>query len=887
MSNDPRLASGTTGPTGSRAASGVRSFGSPEFVRSLTLSQPEPLRQRTVFRLFLFLTMICSTVLAWQMLTEWEDKHIDSRMSNLRDSLEHRWSEANLGCLAPVRTLCDEIDLQQIASNDDFTRRATELRQAYDVYEGLYWVSPEGVIRARMSADGVMLADVLPYGVDAGLWGQLRRAASGGYPQVGPAYEGSLGRSLVLLYFPLGERGDHGGVAAVLRMGRLVERFADSELRDLLSLDFMRSGQLIYRSGTYLAERDPRFLTTAQLTMLNETWKCQMLPTARFMRQYRSQTPQTVLAVGIVGCLIAGASLLEAMRKRWQYTILERGHLQVIDIISGLTRSIAVSRGEGQKVFMRVLELAQPITESDIVGIYQLSPDRRRLQLICCFGKAELASVVELDDRAVDLLGPAMEGQMLRTSREQRDTATAMRLFSSTALRSGVIAPLLLDRVIGVMVFGSTDGTAWPEGRASLATLWASQTAALMGDEAVHDQMRDALGVQEKLARRREMMLNTLGEMYQAASIEQTLAQIAQLSPTSLGIEACVVALRSKRENELEIVAATGDLGMRYSGTKLAMSPQQLLRLSKPGLVAVIEPHDIYDSGLGKLTEPWLAGLAAVPMTYADGRPIGCLILMSSNRGAFTDDQLDLARVLASRASAAIENGQLNLQIRRDAETRAMLLRELNHRVKNNLAGIVGLLSMSSNMEMPENVRQWLDRVIERIGNIGRAHELFSGGITTVSMSKLVEQVIPSLAVVKPAGVVIIQEMGDSEIPLRTTQAVSLAMVIHELCYNAIVHGLGARGTLTIRAAVADGRSVVLDVIDNGTAGTPAGEEDGGVATMAPPIASTGLGLRLVKGLVGRELRGKFTMRQRSEGGTIVSVEFPLERERAEGEFRQ
>lgn len=112
-------------------------------------------------------------------------------------------------------------------------------------------------------------------------------------------------------------------------------------------------------------------------------------------------------------------------------------------------------------------------------------------------------------------------------------------------------------------------------------------------------------------------------------------------------------------------------------------------------------------------------------------------------------------------------------------------------------------------------------------------------------------------------------------------------MVIHELCYNAIVHGLGARGTLTIRAGIPDGRNVVLDVIDNGTAGTPAGEEEGGVATMAPPIASTGLGLRLVKGLVGRELHGKFTMRQRSDGGTIVTVEFPLEREREEREFGQ
>ena len=614
MTNDPRLSSGMGTSGASRASLGVRTSEVPGESPVLTLGRPEPVRKRTMFRLTLLLTMVCSTVVAWQLLGEWERKRIEAEMTNLRESLERRWSEANLKCLQPVRTLCDEVDLQTISSAEDFSRHAAGLHQTYDVYEGLYWISTDGKIRAGLSADGAMPSDVLPSDADAGLWAQLRQASRGSYPVVGRGYEGSMGRSLVLLYFPLGERGEHGGVAAALRIGRLVEHFADSELRDLVALDFLRHDQLIYRTGNYLAERNPRYLVTAQLRMLDEGWKCQMLPTARFMRQYQSQTPETVLAAGIVGCLIAGASLLEAMKQRWQSTILERGHLQVTDIISGLTRSIALSRGEGQKSLTRILELAQPITSSDVVAIYGLTPDRKRLQLLCAFGDVELKPAVELDEAAADPLVPVLEGQLVRASREQRQSGVVLRVFGGNTLRSGVIAPLLLDRVIGVMVFGATDGAAWPDGRTSLAKLWASQTAALLGDEAVHDQMRDALGVQEKLAQRREMMLNTLGEMYQAGSIEQTLTHIAQLSPTSLGIEACVVALRTKRANELEIIAATGDLGVRYAGTRLAVPSQQLVRLFKPGHVAVMEPGEIYESGFGKLAEPWLAGLAAVPM---------------------------------------------------------------------------------------------------------------------------------------------------------------------------------------------------------------------------------------------------------------------------------
>jgi two-component sensor histidine kinase len=497
-------------------------------------------------------------------------------------------------------------------------------------------------------------------------------------------------------------------------------------------------------------------------------------------------------------------------------------------------------------------------------------------------GNAPLMRLVELSRPAADPLKQVLEGRRIVHNPRRSGEMAPLHLFDNGELHDGLILPLQLERVTGVMLVGTVGRTIWSESRMALGQLWASQAAAILGDEAVHEQMRDALSVQEKLARRRELMLNVIGEIYQAGTVEQTLGRIAQLSPQALGVEACIVALRTRREGELEIAAATGELGVKYLGVRLALSGEQLVRVLKADSVAVLQPHEMEAAGFGKIKQSWLAGLAVVPMLHSEGRPIGCMALMSAGQVAFTSDQLELAKILASRASAAIENAHLNGQIRREAETRAMLLRELNHRVKNNLAGIVGLLAMSSNMEMPARVRQWLDRVIERIGNIARAHEMFSGGIQAVSLSQLVDQVIPSLAVVKPPGVTIVKELGPSEIWLKTTQAVSLAMVIHELCYNAIVHGLGARGTLTIKAK-ANEKTVAMDIIDDGTAGTPQQPEDdgmGGLATMAPPASSTGLGLRLVKGLVGRELRGRFVMRRRNEGGTIVSIEFPLERER-------
>ena len=848
--------------------------------RALGAERPGVTRRRVILRLILLGLVVITSLVGWQVTLGIQHKRLQGALDNVGRTLETRWADTNLWALRPARSLCDELDAGTVATAERFAEKGKAIRQAGDLYEAMYWLGNDGAYRASVATDSGDPANSLPFGADSLLWSQLRRTASGGQPIVGPVYEGSFGRMLVLLYFPLDTSGSAGGggLAVVLRMSRLMEHFVDADLRELVSLDLARNGQIIYRTGDYLVERHTEYETTVKLKMLDLQWTCRMVATSRFVKQNNSMMPEGVLGVGALGCIAAGALVLDAMKRRWQYTILEKGHVQVIDVISELTATIAAKRGEGGNLLARLVDAARPISQSDEVSVYRLTQDRRQLERVCASGDMGLRDTISLDLPSTDVLRPVLDGKPLVISPRQQDAAAVLGVFANGSLRSAVVVPLMRDRVVGVMVFGSRDSAPWTEGRVALARLWASQAASILMDETIQSQMRSALAVQVKLARRREMMLTVLGEIYQAGTIDQTLGRIAQLSPKALGVEACFVAMRTRREGELEIVAATGDLEARYKGVKVQPTGDCALRLLKPDTVALVGAFEMQAAGFAALGESWLVGLAAVPMLYGDGRAIGCVLLLAAAPGTFTDDQLDLARVLASRASAAVENTELNQQIRRDADTRAMLLRELNHRVKNNLAGIVGLLSANT-MPMPDNMRQWLDRVIERIGNIARAHELLAGGLKAISLAQLLEQVLPSLAVIKPAGVVIRRELGDVEIWLKTTQAVSLAMVIHELCYNAIVHGLSSRGTLTIRAHLVENRMVVMEVIDDGTAAVPEIESEGGIATKVQPKSSTGLGLQLVKGLVGRELHGRFAMDRAQDSGTIVTVEFPLERD--------
>jgi two-component sensor histidine kinase len=224
-----------------------------------------------------------------------------------------------------------------------------------------------------------------------------------------------------------------------------------------------------------------------------------------------------------------------------------------------------------------------------------------------------------------------------------------------------------------------------------------------------------------------------------------------------------------------------------------------------------------------------------------------------------------------------LANNRLYDQTHRDAQTKATLLRELHHRVKNNLAGIVGLLAINQ-PDLPPATRHWLDRAVERIQMMAKAHDLFIGGLDRVGLRQLVEQILPALAVIKPPGVRLLNHVPDDGCHFTTPQAVSLATTLHELCTNAILHGLTDHGTLAVQARNTP-NSIVIDVIDDGRGLPPD-------LLSPPPPSSTpatpdqrSIGLQLVRELVGRELQGTLRLLARPGGGTIASIELPLPRD--------
>ncbi len=241
---------------------------------------------------------------------------------------------------------------------------------------------------------------------------------------------------------------------------------------------------------------------------------------------------------------------------------------------------------------------------------------------------------------------------------------------------------------------------------------------------------------------------------------------------------------------------------------------------------------------------------------------------------SLTAAELEFARQLSLALSLAQENVRLYEQARQDAETRAMLLREVNHRVKNNLAAIVGLVY--AQMDRPEVQEQPACQVVLRnlvrgTENLSTVHGMLADSEwTPLPLDELTSRVLrTSLQAVPPEQVVL--QVRPSTLCVTPGQAYTLALVVNELTLNIVKYALPGQAPLqvTAEAEQIDGE-IVLTIRDNGP-GYP-----------AEVLAGTrfGAGLQLAQNLVVRNLRGQLVLR--NDAGAVAEIRFPLAEEHSE-----
>ncbi|MBI4675938.1 MAG: GAF domain-containing protein [Chloroflexi bacterium] len=268
---------------------------------------------------------------------------------------------------------------------------------------------------------------------------------------------------------------------------------------------------------------------------------------------------------------------------------------------------------------------------------------------------------------------------------------------------------------------------------------------------------------------------------------------------------------------------------------------------------------------------PYIMSELCLPLRVGD-RVIGVLNLEAKAPDAFDARVEQLLMVFANQLAIAIENARLYEQTKRDAEVKAALLRELSHRVKNNLAAITSLLYMALD-EQHETREQILSETLGRVQSMSTAHALLARTpLAYVDLLDLGAQVLSDTVrnLAKPGAQIQIETSG-AHVQLAMRQTTTLALVLNELATNALRHGLDetAQEPLVLRFTVMRELSQVEFLLQDNGKRLPEGFELG---------ASAGLGLTLVRTLVEKDLHGKFSLIQNDQWAT-ATVHFGLEEE--------
>jgi two-component sensor histidine kinase len=207
---------------------------------------------------------------------------------------------------------------------------------------------------------------------------------------------------------------------------------------------------------------------------------------------------------------------------------------------------------------------------------------------------------------------------------------------------------------------------------------------------------------------------------------------------------------------------------------------------------------------------------------------------------------------------------------RRDRQliTKDATIREIHHRVKNNLQTVAALLRLQARRVGMPQARAALEESVRRVASIALVHETLSmSSDEAVEFDGIVDRVASAAKeVAAPESRVVIRRTGTFGV-LPAEVATPLVMVLNELLQNAVEHayGPGAAGDVVVTAHRFR-QQLHVTVADSGQGLPPGFDLD----------ASERLGLQIVRTLATGELRGSIELRRRPEGGTEAVMVVPL-----------
>jgi two-component sensor histidine kinase len=362
---------------------------------------------------------------------------------------------------------------------------------------------------------------------------------------------------------------------------------------------------------------------------------------------------------------------------------------------------------------------------------------------------------------------------------------------------------------------------------------------------------------------RQQEILSDLGvRALQGIPFTDLLALAAHLVADGLGAEFSKVMEYQPTKNVFLVVAGVGwgpeVIGKATIGADLASPGGFALRTGKP----VISNHLDQESRFRtpSLLVKYGIKRAINVILKGDGAPYGVLEVDSRSPGEFTVHDVAFLQGAANLIGMAIERQRIERDLRAALDQQKVLMAEINHRVRNSLQLVAGMLQLQAEQRAGSETERDLNDAAARVFAIAHVHEsLYNGGtLQAVDLGRYLSHICRDLD--RSGGDGRIELTGGQGILIPVDRAVPIALIVNELVTNAMKYAYPdmPAGRIAVSVEKRD-HSLVISVRDAGV-GLPAGFD---------PARSKGLGMRIIRAL-SKQLEAALDVRNAHPGAEFV-----------------
>ena len=368
---------------------------------------------------------------------------------------------------------------------------------------------------------------------------------------------------------------------------------------------------------------------------------------------------------------------------------------------------------------------------------------------------------------------------------------------------------------------------------------------------------------------RQQEILSELGvTALQGASFHQLLTETARLTAEGLRVEFCKILEYMPADNRLLVRAGVGwdegIIGVATVGADLMSPAGYALHTGKPVISNHLENEQRFRTS--DLLEQHGIRRAMNVILQGDGRPYGVLEVDSRSEDEFVENDIAFLQGAANLLGMAIERERQARQLKAALERHELLLKEMNHRVKNSLSIVASMLNLQAREVANDELTAHLMEASNRVAAIAKAHDQLSNNseVERMDLGKFVKAVCSDL----DESVAHCDVHADTVegILVPTDRAISIALITNELIANAVKYGYPDRqqGRIFVALGLGDAHTVEISVRDEGK-GVPPDFDLG---------KPKGLGMRLIAAFA-QQLDATITVQSQAPG-TQFKLAIPL-----------